>query len=56
MPNEQIGIIGLKQVERKETAVVIDVTNIALEAFLKVYDSLSGILCLRTLMCFVCLH
>lgn len=36
IPKEQIGIIGLKQVDKKDTAVVIEVTNIALEAFLKV--------------------
>jgi len=34
IPKEQIGIIGLRQVDRKDTAVVIEVTNIALAAFL----------------------
>jgi hypothetical protein len=33
MPKEQMGIIGLMQVEMKLTAVVIEVTSIALEAF-----------------------
>ena len=36
IPNEQIGIIGLMQVERKLTAVVIEVTSMELDAFLKV--------------------
>ena len=35
MPKEQIGMIGLKHVARKETAVVIEVTSIALEALRK---------------------
>ena len=36
IPKEQIGITGLMQVERKLTAVVTEVTNIALEALRKV--------------------
>lgn len=36
IPKEQIGMIGLIQVERKLTAVVIEVTSMALDAFLKV--------------------
>ena len=56
MPKEQIGITGLKQVERKDTAVVIDVTSIAFEAFRKVNASRKGILFLKIFICFVCDH
>lgn len=35
IPKEQIGITGLKVVARNETAVVLLVTNIAPDAFLK---------------------
>ena len=56
IPKEQIGMIGLIQVERKLTAVVIEVTSMALDAFLKVQASLKGILFLMILICLVCDH
>ena len=56
MPKEQMGITGLKVVARKETAVVLEVTNMALLALRKLYASLSAILFLSTLMWAVCFH
>ena len=55
-PNEHIGIMGVKHVAIKDTAVVRLVINMALEAFLKVYVSLSAILFLSTLICFELAH
>ena len=55
-PNDTIGIIGLMQVARKETAVVTEVTSIAFVAFLIVYANLKISLFLRIRMQLVCCH
>jgi hypothetical protein len=55
-PNDTIGIIGLMQVARKETAVVTEVTSIAFVAFLIVYANLKISLFLRIRIQLVCCH
>ena len=55
-PNDTIGIIGLMQVARKETAVVTEVTSIAFVAFLIVYANLKISLFLRIRIQLVCYH
>jgi len=56
IPKEHIGIIGLKHVAKNDTAVVVLVTNMALEAFLKVYASRKATRFFKTLICYVCFH
>jgi hypothetical protein len=55
-PNDTMGIIGLMQVARKETAVVTEVTSIAFVAFLIVYANLKISLFLRIRIQLVCCH
>lgn len=56
IPKEHIGMIGLKHVAKKETAVATEATSIALEAFLNVKAICKGILFFRTLICLACSH